>query len=93
MGCVYDSGVLTAGGGVRSKLIRDGIFDAEGGSHSSSANRRRFSTRPISKLSALDFDDAIDGAKGLRRLGAAGGQSFDADCGMSGGRRGGGSGG
>ena len=79
-------------GGVISRSIRDEICDAKGGSHSSSANRLKFSTRPISRSSALDCDDAIDGAKGLRRLGAAGGPSVDNDCGMSSGRRGGGSG-
>ena len=76
MSCVCDSGVLTAGGGVRSRSVRDGICNAEGCSQSSSTNKRRFSTRHMSRSSALD---------------SAGGANVDADSGMSGGRSGGGS--
>ena len=54
MSCVCDSGVLTTGGGVRSMSIKYGICNAEENSHSSSANRRRFSARPILSSSALD---------------------------------------
>ena len=62
MSCVYGSGVLTADGGERSRSIRDGICDAEGGSHSSSVNRCRFSTRPISSSSALDSAFSVFGS-------------------------------
>ena len=62
MGCVCDNRVLTAGGGVRSRSISDGICDAEGGSYSSPTNRRRFSTRPISRSSALDSAFSVFGS-------------------------------
>ena len=67
MSCVCDSGVLTTGAGVRLWSITDRICDADGGSHSSSANRGRFSTRPISSSSALDsafsvFVSSVDGS-------------------------------
>ena len=60
--CICDSGVLRANGGVRSSWIMDGICDAKWGSKSSLANRRRFLTRPISRLSALDSAFSLFGS-------------------------------
>ena len=60
--CVCGSGLMVTGYGVISRSIKDKICDAKGDSHSSSANRRRFSTQPISRFSAFDSAFSVFGS-------------------------------